>query len=277
MVLLAVGNVDLSPTRPELPENRPISVSSDGYVSSQACRSCHPQEHRSWHESYHSTMTQLASPETVVGNFDDQLLVLHDREYFLHREGDKFVCDMDMPGWDELLQRNPQGAARLRGQKPPPFRGEIVMTTGSHHMQAYWYATKQSRMLAPLPFVYLIDQQKWIPADASFLNEPSHFVAAEFGRWNTTCLKCHSTHPRARIASQTEMDTEVGEFGIACESCHGPGEEHVKANRNPQRRYSLRMVEEGDPTIVNPARLNHELSSQVCGHCHSVTYQPPAD
>ena len=38
-------------------ENRPIAVSAAQYVSSDTCRSCHPQEYDSWHGSYHRTMT----------------------------------------------------------------------------------------------------------------------------------------------------------------------------------------------------------------------------
>ena len=69
------------------------------------------------------------------------------------------------------------------------------------------------------------------------------------------------------------IDTTVAEFGISCESCHGPGQAHVEANRNPLRRYALHLAGadgDGDPTIVLPTRLDPQRSSQVCGQCHSV-------
>jgi hypothetical protein len=66
------------------------------------------------------------------------------------------------------------------------------------------------------------------------------------------------------------MDTFVGEFGIACEACHGPAEQHVRLNRNPARRYGLYRTDDGDSSIVQPARLSHRRSSEVCGQCHSV-------
>ena len=50
-------------------------------------------------------------------------------------------------------------------------------------------------------------------------------------------------------------DPEPDEINIGCESCHGPGSEHV-ANAG-RSRY-----------IVNPKYLSAERSSAVCGRCH---------
>lgn len=51
-----------APTGSPFPKKTP-----DGeWVSSSACKSCHPGEHASWHRSWHRTMTQVASPETVL-------------------------------------------------------------------------------------------------------------------------------------------------------------------------------------------------------------------
>ena len=41
-------------------------------------------------------------------------------------------------------------------------------------------------------------------------------------------------------------------------------------------RY-LRDDEAGDPTIVNPARLDKKRSSAVCGQCHSFSAAPDAE
>jgi hypothetical protein len=70
------------------------------------------------------------------------------------------------------------------------------------------------------------------------------------------------------ILTQT-ADTRATEFGVACESCHGPSEEHARANRNPLRRYAAHLTGGPDPTIVQPVRLAPARSSQVCGQCHS--------
>ncbi len=67
------------------------------------------------------------------------------------------------------------------------------------------------------------------------------------------------------------MNTRVAETGIACEACHGPAAAHVAAHANPVRRYLTRLRGQGDPTIVNPARLSRDAEVQVCTQCHGVT------
>ena len=48
----------------------PAQVKTNGYTSSASCRACHPSQYESWHKSYHRTMTQLAGPHSVMGQFD---------------------------------------------------------------------------------------------------------------------------------------------------------------------------------------------------------------
>jgi hypothetical protein len=153
------------------------------------------------------------------------------------------------------------------------------MITGSHYQQVYWYHAGNSRVLGQLPAMYLIAEGRWIPRTAAFLAPPlltRH--GSETGRWNSACINCHATHGKRQIEplldSQpiVKADTTVAEFGIACEACHGPGEEHAALNRNPWRRYWLHLTGKGDESTVYPKRLHPRLSSQVCGRCHSISY-----
>ncbi|MBC8133081.1 MAG: hypothetical protein H7X95_08885 [Deltaproteobacteria bacterium] len=88
-------------------------------------------------------------------------------------------------------------------------------------------------------------------------------------RWNDNCVFCHNVAPNPGLdVARGAFRTTVAELGIACEACHGPGDAHVVANRDPVRRYALHESGAADPTIVNPSRLSPGRAADVCGRCH---------
>ncbi len=237
-------------------QSRPIIVRSDGYAGADACFACHPSQHASWSASYHRTMTQVATPETVLAPFDGRVLEDQGRRVRVSRVGDRF--------WAEIDDREQPGQRVQRA---------IVVTTGSHSEQFYWYAAGSGRKLGLLGFVWRIAEQRWIPyLDVTVSPNDGHGrLSPAVGTWNRGCMYCHTTHPRMRFDPVARVfDTQVDAFGIACEACHGPGAAHVAANRDPIRRYGLHFSEEPDPTIVNPAHLSPRRASQVCGQCHGI-------
>ena len=246
------------PTATKLAAFRPIEVQHDGYVASDACRECHPQNHATWFASYHRTMTQVAHPDIVLGDFDDVKLSYNANEFHLRKEGD--VC------WAEMLD---PAARPGTPEASVPVRRPIVMTTGSHHMQAYWFPVGVERTLAILPFVFLNETQEWIPRAAAFLKPERDGVSHEIGRWNEACSKCHSTHPQERGIDFGQFDTRAAEFGISCEACHGPGEKHIAYHRSLDSQKDDSSSLSSDP-IANPENMTHVRSSQVCGQCHGV-------
>ncbi len=248
--------------------NRPARVAAGGYVSSDTCADCHPREHGSWHASYHRTMTQVATPATVIPPLDGAPIEIDGARWRLRRRGDDVTVEMPDPAF-----RGPPRAA-------PPIERRLVMTTGSHHEQDFWFEDGDDedgdgdRAVSHLPIVYRIAEKRWLPNGATFMQPPPPADArlgTDRAGWNRNCIQCHATAGRPRFGPEG-VRTEVGELGIACEACHGPGAEHVAANRDPRRRYALHLDDErGDPTIVNPRRLSPERASEVCGQCHMVS------
>ncbi|MCA9137320.1 MAG: hypothetical protein KDB00_11195 [Planctomycetales bacterium] len=241
------------PTHSDLEPYRPIEVPSHGYVGSEVCKDCHLENHASWYASYHRSMTQVATPDAIIGDFNDVVQRYRGNEYEMTREGE--VCFVDMPDLN-----NPSPTARTHTP--------VVMTTGSHHMQLYWFATGARRMIGLLPWAYLVETQEWIPRDAVFLR-PRPIHSFETGRWNQTCSRCHSTHRMGRFDERFGWDTQVGEFGISCEACHGPGAGHVQFRKQKNAAHA----NSPDP-IVNPVSLPKERSVEVCGQCHSIFFTP---
>lgn len=237
--------------------SRPIEVASEGYVSSDSCRACHPAQYASWHDSYHRTMTQLASAESVRAPFGGESLWADEGEYRFYRQADEFSVEMPSPNWRGPADERPRVSRR------------IVMLTGSHHYQVYWHPGESPRAVWALPFVWLIEERRWIPRGAAFLG-PEEKTQHILGVWNNSCIKCHSTHGRPDAGRSGSYDTQVAEIGIGCEACHGPAEAHVARHRKPLVRWQQRASDDPDPSIVNPARLDHAAASEVCGQCHGV-------
>lgn len=250
--------------------DRPIQYPEDGFVSSVACEACHPAEYESWYGSFHRTMTQVATAATVQADFDRVTVDdVPGRPMQLERRGDEFWAEFDDPGWEG------PGLERDR----PRITRQVVMITGSHYQQIYWYATGHDRGLNVLPGVFLLDDERWVARSAVVLHPPGQSVAMLNGHWNAICVACHTTSPRTKFDTpfradpfdQQTIDTTAAEFGIACEACHGPGEAHVQANQSPIRRYLSHLGGSADDTtITQPALLDPQRSSQVCGQCHSV-------
>jgi hypothetical protein len=248
---------------PDLAEFHPQAVPGDGFIGSDSCRECHAHEHETWHASYHRTMTQLAHPETVMGDFNNVALSFPGtngfKQFQLHSNADGLWAEFDTFG--DLTF----GDDRITLP--------VVMTTGSHHMQAYWMSLGNRRTMGLLPIVYLREDERWVPRRAAFLMPPSDVFSMEIGRWDKGCIRCHTTGSRPHefvTNGLATFDSSVSEFGISCEACHGRAEEHVRLRRQAEIDGEPPV----DDPIVNPAALSHRLSSQVCGACHSLFKYP---
>jgi hypothetical protein len=274
--LTAIGLVcALAPRRPDLGSladpaamGRPVKAKELGYVSSDTCRTCHSEEYASWHGSFHRTMTQVVGPDTVLSDWDTNLQI-RGRDYRLYRDGDEYWVDMVDPGYGQN-GRDIYGDFIHGDDDTVRVQKRAVLSTGSHHQQVYWFSAGEGRSLFLLPFTWLINEARWIPYEDSFLRPRYQVGTTEV--WNEQCVRCHSTGSQPRFAGKgIESDTRLGEFGISCEACHGPGEEHIRANQSPYRRYLLHLTGTRDSTMVHPKKLPAERANDLCGQCHAVS------
>ena len=86
---------------------------------------------------------------------------------------------------------------------------------------------------------------------------------SETGAWNAI-VACHTTDGRPRASTRLSDRTSISprtptprlpQFGIACEACHGPAEEHARVNASVAPLLTA-FQRRADPTIVQPRRLN---------------------
>lgn len=242
---------------------------SDEWVGSEVCKECHTDRHQSWYKTYHRTMTQTASPESVVGQFDGQPVTAWGVTVRpVMRNGD-YWFDYYRPGAAQAFSRQ-----------------RIVRTVGSHRYQQYLtQAEGAADNYYRLHWLWHIEDKRWVHMNAAFLGDDHQHFDQQVALWNHNCIFCHNTGPEPHIQNYDEMltlnaqgkslDVErqslyrstVAELGISCETCHGPAAEHVKVNRNPIRRW-WNKIKDSDSSIIHPDKLSAERSVQVCGQCH---------
>ena len=116
----------------------------------------------------------------------------------------------------------------------------------------------------------------WAPVDETFLIPPNVKEYYSLGAWNGACMDCHVTQGQSRFVAGNSWDSQVAEFGIACEACHSEGRQHIEANRNPIRRFKLHLTAKTDPTITNPSRLKGagirpSIAANATASGHSTT------
>jgi predicted CXXCH cytochrome family protein len=248
-----------------------VDASASGSVGSGACRSCHPGEHASWHRSFHRTMTQVATPSALAGAWAGVKLEVEGRSVELSRRGDELWARLPDP---DLV------AAAARAKLPEPSASaplvsrRVLLTTGSHHHQVYWVGGERGNELRLLPITYMIREQRFVARRDAFLQPPDAEPHAI--RWNSNCIQCHATRGEPRHDETLDrFASTAAELGIACEACHGPGAAHVAKHHDPFTRFTAHLAHAPDPSIVNPARLEAERASEVCGQCHA--YFVPRD
>ena len=244
---------------PTLADLLPKQGGVEGYAGSESCRECHQDQHASWHRSFHRTMTQLPVPGAVVADFHNVVLTNDTTRFTLFETNRQYFVRM------ERIGLTPPGESA-----PEPVESPMGLVTGSHHMQVFWVPNGQGNAQVGFPFTWLIPEKRWVPRNSTFIRPPDFAHRPEM--WNVICSRCHSTGPEPRLdTAARRLDTHVGELGISCEACHGPGQRHValrKAAPNSDKPSPELLASE----IVHPAKLSPERSAQVCAFCHSMKW-----
>ncbi len=222
------------------------------YVGRNTCAECHAPQVEEWTGSDHDLAMQVATPETVLANFDDQQFTYQGVTSRMFRRGDKFFIHTE----------GPTGAME-------DF--EIKYTFGFDPLQQYMVEFPDGRVQV-LRISWDTQNKRWFyvpPPDV--LDEkiepgdPLHWTGAA-QNWNHTCAECHSTnlHKNYDLATDT-YHTTWSEIDVSCEACHGPGSLHVELAKakslfwDRNHGYGL-------------AKLKGESSKnqlETCAKCHS--------
>lgn len=244
------------------------------YAGTPKCASCHESEHEAWQGSHHDLAMQKATPETVLGDFDDVTVKYYREKMRFVREGDAFFI--------EAL-----GADGKRGRFP------VVYTFGVEPLQQYLVEIEPGRLQS---FLFAWDTrpkaaggQRWFhlqPDEYVEPGDPLHWTAPSYN-WNYSCADCHSTAVKKNYERSTKRySTDYFEINVGCEACHGPGSRHVAlagaadaagealaTNAGFERRLTApnqRIWTFGDGgAIASLTAAEPSDETETCAPCHS--------
>ncbi len=263
-----MGAVLLRAYSPERAEAAlPLHTRNRDYVGASVCRSCHLDHFASWRRTYHSTMTQLPTPESVLGRFDGAAVTAFGSSATpLERDG-RFYFQLPATRTD------------------PSREAEVALSVGSRRYQQYFERIGAGEQVSyrRLPLLWHVAEARWMHLNGVFLERDSDDWTQHQSLWNVNCIFCHNTGvvPGVRKSSSgldLESDSSVSDLGVSCEACHGPGRAHAERNRSPVQRYLSQLKLSPPQTdIVNPARLAQPQSLAVCGQCHSQRLPDPVE
>jgi hypothetical protein len=107
-------------------------------------------------------------------------------------------------------------------------------------------------------------QASYFTATDDWINSPGFPDYAFIRPISDDCIKCHVTFARnSNFTGKTNAyDKQSFMYGISCERCHGPLQDHVDHHSSD--------VGDGVPKfVVQIDTLNRQLQLDVCAQCHS--------
>lgn len=197
-------------------DRRPDAAALDtlAFVGRDVCAGCHADAVQAWTGSDHDRAMEDATPETVLGRFDDAVFAHCGVENHFFRRGDDFFI------------RTEGGDGRI-----DTF--QVAYTFGYDPLQQYLIPAEGGRIQA-FTVAWDTDRQQWFSLMPEECPEPADWLhwTGEGMNWNYMCADCHSTNLRRNFDLATSTyETTFSEIDVSCEACHGPGEAHVARAR----------------------------------------------
>ena len=258
----------VSHRRPEVPARS----STPTFVGGKTCAPCHAEETRLWVGSHHDHAMEVASEQSVIGDFNGASFSYGGVTSRFYRRDGKFLVYTDGP--DGAMQEY-----------------EVAYTFGVAPLQQYLIALPGGRYQA-LGIAWdarpAADRgQRWFhlyPTEHVTHDDVLHWTRPS-QNWNDRCARCHSTNlvKGYRLATN-RYETTWSDIDVSCEACHGPGSAHVAWAHGDRGQEAARkglVVALGEPEpatwiFEGPSGIAHRSRPRVshaevetCAPCHA--------
>ncbi|TXG39222.1 tetratricopeptide repeat protein [Seonamhaeicola maritimus] len=221
-------------------------IPDDHFLGDKACAECHLDEVKEWTGSHHDKAMQIATDETILGNFNNAKFTsqgvasrffIKDGVYFANTEG-------------------PDG-------KNHDYKIEYVF--GITPLQQYIVKFPDGHYQC-LRTAWDTEENKWFDLYPDFKVVHSEWLHWSRGglNWNNMCADCHSTNVRKNYKqADHSYDTKYAIINVNCEACHGPGKDHAEQAQKFGDDYKATEGEMWMTLDTEPKELVDQ-----CARCH---------
>ncbi|TNJ42516.1 hypothetical protein KFZ70_02320 [Tamlana fucoidanivorans] len=215
---------------------------SSNYIGSNQCKSCHEDTYKKWSGSHHDRAMDIANASTVLGNFNNIKQVIDGVSYHFYTKDKAFIVNVtEIDG-----SVNDYKIAYTFGFTP--LQQYLVDFEGGKKqvLRVTWDAVKNK-------WFHQYKGQTIITTDWLHWTKGAQ-------NWNTMCAECHSTNLKRGYDLQSDtFHTTYSEIDVTCESCHGPGRNHVE--------WASKDIKDSHSYIINGKTQEDQLS--LCAPCHA--------
>lgn len=250
-----------------------LPIQAAEYVGTETCKSCHVNEWQNWTGSHHQLAMAEASESTVLADFNNTEFRHNDTLSKFRKEDGSFYISTE----------NAVGAQE-------EFR--ITHTFGWEPLQQYLVSFEDGRkQVLNISWDTRPEKeggQRWFHLYPDEVIEPGDLLhwTAFTHNWNTSCAACHSTNLEKNYDPESnQFDTSWSEINVACEACHGAGEDHLDwassdTAQMPNSGFPWSLKTAGgwgfataDAAIASRIGAGLEetpFEQEVCAQCHSL-------
>lgn len=230
------------------------------FVGRKSCVECHPKQGESFHDSHHDLAMDLATSQTVLGDFSGVNFSHHGIESRMFRDGDRYMIHTEGPDGKladfeikYVFGVTPLQQYMVEFDRPPDAKpGECGRL---QVLRISWDTNRKAWFYLPPPDV----------ADRILPGDDLHWTGIA-QRWNTMCADCHSTNFRKRFdTKEVRYKSQFSEIDVSCEACHGAGSQHVEL----AKAYSLFWDRKQGKAIGGFSKADPERELDTCLRCHS--------
>jgi predicted CXXCH cytochrome family protein len=228
------------------------------FVERQLCIECHEDQYKEWIDSHHDLAMDVATDETVIGDFNNSTFAAHGVTSTFYKRDKKFFIRTD--GSDGKLHDY-----------------EITYVFGVDPLQQYMIEFPDGRI--QLPDIGWDDHpkeeggQRWFHIHPYEKITPRHIFhwTRRFLNWNYMCGECHTTNFQKNYDLESNtFNTTWTMIDVGCQACHGPGSNHVEWARSMEKSDSSKEYTFEDTGLeVNLKADDSHVQIGACARCHS--------